>query len=122
VNSHHPERSHPIRFFTPTFLVGLILAAGTVDVVLPVVANVSIGESELIEPIEPPVGEYCRIRRDGLTDLCLALVADAPRPAEPRPSDRPAFLRHPPRPRLAMGAEHRSHLCRRSRSPGLHRG
>jgi hypothetical protein len=122
VTSNHPERPHPIRFLMPSFLAGLILAAGTADVVLPAVADASVGASELTEPIASTVDDYCRIRRDSLTDLHLALVAGAPRPAEPRPSDPSASLKFPPLPRHAVETEHRSYLSRRSRSPGLHVG
>jgi hypothetical protein len=123
VSPFRPERPRPIRFLSPAFLVGLILAAGTVDSVLPVVVSASIGESE---PVDPPFDDFCRIRRDGVTDLRTILVMvrndDAPRPEGTKPPDTLRFRVPPGHPRLATGFEHRSRLRLRSRSPGPHRG
>jgi hypothetical protein len=121
-----PERSVPIRFFMPALLVGLILAAGAADVVLPVVSGSSFGESEQIEPADSPFGDFCRIRRDGLNDLRKVLVLvhheDSPLRDGMRTPAPPALRGTPRRRRLATGFEHRSCLRLRSRSPGMDRG
>jgi hypothetical protein len=107
------------RLLSTVFLVGLILAAGTSDIVLPAAAWVPCGASEPAERIESPVDVYCRIRQDGLSELRPALVAGAPRRAESSATARGSLAIDPPRFSPAMGTEHQSSLSRRSRAPSL---
>jgi hypothetical protein len=108
------------RMLSPAFLVGLILVAGTADVLIPAVVDVSRTLSEMDETISSPVDSYCRIRRDNLSDLRLTLFARTLCRVESSASRRSTFgLFSPPHVSSSSLGEHCSCLTRRSRAPGL---
>src|SRR4051812_33595026 len=83
-----PGRSYHLGLLFAAFLAGLILGAGNFDVILPVAIDAHCGDAGQADPIEEPVGDYCRIRRDGLSEWHLALVADALHREGPSATDR----------------------------------
>jgi hypothetical protein len=116
------SRTFASRRFSLAFLISLILAAGTADIILPDISGAAGDVSEPTEPIASAVDDYCRVRRDGLTDFRLALADASPGPVEPATSVQPASTLAPPPLAPGMGSEHQSSLSRRSRAPGLHAG